>query len=214
MDEGADGIQVNVRLSRDGHPVVARDASLDETTDGSGLVRDRTVRELKRLDAGAWFGNPRFCGQRLQTLAEMFERFRERARFWIEISREAADPSELVERVVSAVEIYDVEARATIQSRDPRLLESVRSANPSLPLGLVIDRGSMADLIASPTPASALCLRVDLASAGVVQLMRSAGLASYVWNVDEPAQMDRLIECNPTGIVTGKPGMLRARLTR
>jgi glycerophosphoryl diester phosphodiesterase len=79
LDQGADGLAVEVHLSADRHPVVLRDFTVERTTDGAGVVADLRVRDLKRLDAGSWRG-PGFAGQRVQTLEEVLERFRERTR--------------------------------------------------------------------------------------------------------------------------------------
>ena len=84
LTDGADAIQLDVHLSRDDHPVVIHDPTLERTTNGLGPVRGHTMRELKRLDAGAWHGAA-FAGQRLQTLQEVLERFRGRTKFWIEL---------------------------------------------------------------------------------------------------------------------------------
>jgi glycerophosphoryl diester phosphodiesterase len=65
------GIELDVRRSKDGHLVVLHDADLKRTTNGSGKVADRTLAELKKLDAGRWF-DPAFAGQRIPTLDEVF----------------------------------------------------------------------------------------------------------------------------------------------
>src|SRR5919197_4354903 len=70
VEQGADVVELDVHLSRDGQVVVIHDEQLDRTTDGRGLVGDRTLDELKRLDAGSWF-DPRFAGQRIPTLHEV-----------------------------------------------------------------------------------------------------------------------------------------------
>ncbi len=75
--EGADGLWLDVHCSRDHHPVIIHDFTLERTTDGAGPVGDHDLRALKRLDAGGWHGAP-FVGQRLQTLEEVLERFRDR----------------------------------------------------------------------------------------------------------------------------------------
>src|SRR5262245_7648951 len=67
LDQGADALELDVHLSLDDQPVVIHDFTLERTTDGAGPVRARSMRELKRLDAGSWRGRP-FRGQRLQTL--------------------------------------------------------------------------------------------------------------------------------------------------
>ncbi len=66
---GADAVEVDVRLSRDGVPVIFHDDTLDRTTDGRGLVENLTLRQLKALDAGSWMA-ARFAGARIPTLDE------------------------------------------------------------------------------------------------------------------------------------------------
>src|SRR3989442_1495273 len=85
LEVGADALWLGIQLSRDGQPVVLGGPSLDRVTDGRGDVGALTVRELKRLDAGGWMA-PRFRGQRIQTLPEVLERFRDRTRFWLELA--------------------------------------------------------------------------------------------------------------------------------
>src|SRR2546427_12696742 len=63
-------IELDVQLTRDGGVVVMHDWTLERTTDGAGAVSDRTLAEIRRLDAGAWFG-PAFRGTRVPTLAEV-----------------------------------------------------------------------------------------------------------------------------------------------
>ena len=82
--DGADGIELDVHLSSDDQPVVIHDVTRRANHRRLRVGQGRTLRELKRLDAGGWHG-PRFQGQRIQTLQEVFERFRDRTRFWIEL---------------------------------------------------------------------------------------------------------------------------------
>ena len=56
IHDGADAVELDVRLSRDGVPVVLHDASLERTTGVAAQVADVTLDQLRRLDAGAWFG--------------------------------------------------------------------------------------------------------------------------------------------------------------
>src|ERR1700694_5632211 len=70
LDLGAEWIELDVHLTRDGALAVIHDEAVDRTTDGHGLVRDHTLAELKQLDAGAWF-DPAYAGQRIPTLDEI-----------------------------------------------------------------------------------------------------------------------------------------------
>src|SRR5205823_3682589 len=117
-----------------GHPVVLGGASLDRVTDGRGHVGALTVRELKRLDAGGWMA-PRFRGQRIQTLPEVLERFRDRTRFWLELANveeaSSTSPSPTIEeKVISTLEIYDAVAVSVVACARRRSRRS-RSTTPS-----------------------------------------------------------------------------------
>ena len=213
LEQGADGIELGVHLSSDGHPVVIHDFTLERTTDGVGPVGGRSVRELKRLDAGGWYGR-RFRGQRVQTLQEVLERFRDRARFWIELPGHPARYPGIEERVVSMVEIYDVVDRVLVQSFDPAAIARVRALNREIPVGALVARVPLPPEVLRPGAAAAVGLDARLATDAVLAEIRRAELDCYVRTVDEPAQMDRLVAWGVSGLVTDRPGLLRARLGR
>jgi glycerophosphoryl diester phosphodiesterase len=66
---GATWVEFDVKLTRDGHPILKHDDRLERTTDGRGKVAETTLAEIKRLDAGGWF-HPSFRGERVPTLEE------------------------------------------------------------------------------------------------------------------------------------------------
>jgi glycerophosphoryl diester phosphodiesterase len=68
----ASAVELDIRLSADGVPVLMHDSTLERTTDGAGLVSDQTVAQLKELDAGSWFG-PEYAGERVPTLVEALQ---------------------------------------------------------------------------------------------------------------------------------------------
>ena len=74
VELGADGLELDIHLSRDGIPVVIHDESLERTTDGQGLVADASLKQLQQLDAGGWF-SPEFMRAPLPTLAEVLSAF-------------------------------------------------------------------------------------------------------------------------------------------
>ena len=67
LEVGADAIELDVRLTRDGRVAVIHDRTVDRTTGGRGPVGSYTLAELKALDAGSWFG-PQYLGERVPTL--------------------------------------------------------------------------------------------------------------------------------------------------
>ena len=211
LDHGADGLWLDLHLSRDGHPVVIHDFSVDRTTDGHGPVRELTVRELKRLDAGRWRGAA-FAGQRVQMLQEVLERFRDRTRFWIELRAGSDVYPGIEERVVGMAEIYDVVDTAFIQSTDRAALARCRGFNRDLRLGMVALASPVLPPDLLPGEIQAMCPRADALGPEDAAALARAGLECYAWTVDEPARVDRLVEYSVDGIVTSRPDAVRRRL--
>ena len=69
---GAAFIETDLQLSRDAHFVAIHDATVNRTTNGQGAVHDMKLAELRRLDAGSWFGSE-FAGEHIPTLEEILE---------------------------------------------------------------------------------------------------------------------------------------------
>ncbi len=70
--QGATFIETDLQLSRDVRLVAIHDATVNRTTNGQGSVQDMTLADLRRLDAGSWFGSE-FTGERIPTLEEILE---------------------------------------------------------------------------------------------------------------------------------------------
>jgi len=213
FEQGADGIELDVHLSADEQPVVIHDFTLERTTDGAGPVSEHTLRELKRLDAGGW-RDRRFRGQRVQTLQEVLERFRDRARFWVELKGGSALYPGIEERVVSLLEIYDVVDRALVQSFDHEAIARIRATSREIRVGALVAQTPLDAALLRPGAANAICPGAHVLTETVLAEIRGADLECYVWTVNEPAQMDRLVGWGVSGIITDRPGVLRARLGR
>jgi glycerophosphoryl diester phosphodiesterase len=99
FDQGFDFVEIDVRTTRDGHLVVMHDASVDRTTDGSGLVCDHSLEALAALDAGAWKA-ARFAGTQIPTLQQMLDLAKPRGGLYVEIKH--ASPSQVLREVDAA----------------------------------------------------------------------------------------------------------------
>ena len=93
------GIEVDVRVSGDGHLICFHDALLNRTTNGRGLVRNFTIAELKQLDAGSWF-HPDFAQARIPTLAELL--FFVKGKTYLAIEMKFPGTEELIARELEA----------------------------------------------------------------------------------------------------------------
>jgi glycerophosphoryl diester phosphodiesterase len=201
VEAGVDALWLDVQQSADEQLVVIHDARLERTTDGRGLVRERTVRDLKRLDAGRWFGW-RFRGQRIQTLTEVLERFRDRVGFAVELRAGSETYPGIEERLVGLLHLYGVAGRALVASFDHPALARCRALDGDLPLGAcvtarLLDPGTLA-------PAgilTALCLDAALVSADDVARCRATGLACYLGVVPDETAARRLAGWGPDALV-------------
>jgi glycerophosphoryl diester phosphodiesterase len=136
---GADAVEWDVQIASCGTPVLFHDTHLGRTTNGVGPIRRRTLGELQRLDAGAWFA-PAFAGERIPTLAEAFEAVKGRVgRVYCEIKafRELED----LDRVATVTRAAGMLDATVFLSLDWRALDHVGLREPLAPLGYIVERG-------------------------------------------------------------------------
>jgi len=153
-DVGADGVELDVHLSRDGVPVVIHNDSVDATTDGTGLVRDMTLVQLQALDAGAHF-DAAFAGERIPTLEEVLAEVGMRLLTNIELK--AGQTSALVPAVVELVRRMGMATRVWFSSFKPYALYRARALAPEIPCGLLYGPLNLGTLLLRPfTPHEAL----------------------------------------------------------
>lgn len=209
---GADGIELDVHLSKDGEVVVIHDFSLERTTNGHGLVRDRTLAELKQLDAGSWF-DPSFVGQGIPTLQEVIDLLGHRLRLNIEVKPAGLLDNELVSAVVRTVEENQILDRAIISSFNPLALWRVKQLNPRVSVGLLhapdqplpLRRAWLHRLIRL----DAVHPHHTMANEVYMRWARRNGYRVHPWTCDDPGEMERLIGEGVDLIITNRPGLLR-----
>ena len=90
VDMGISEVELDVQFTSDSHIIVIHDETLDRTSDSTGPVSERTLEEIQLLDAGFWF-DEEFSGERIHTLGEVFERYKDKLRFHIEVKSKEAD---------------------------------------------------------------------------------------------------------------------------
>jgi glycerophosphoryl diester phosphodiesterase len=214
---GADMVELDVHLTRDNEVVVIHDDTLERTTDGKGSVADKTLTELKALDAGAWF-NPRFAGERIPTLAEVMDACRGRIRINIELKKGKHFPytmEELADRTLAVVEKAGMTDQVLFSSFDPAAIDRIRDKAPRLPIAVITQKpwatpGEAGGGKRYPTINSSF----KNLSEKNVRLAHAAGLTVHAWTVNTPADMERVIALGVDGIITNHPDRLIDLLRR
>lgn len=218
---GADGLELDVHLSRDGVPVVIHDATVDRTTSGTGSVAALTAAELARLDAGARFGADqgfpfRDRGHGVPTLAEVLDASPS-TRVIIEMKQGTAA---LGAAVVAVVKRMGAAHRVCLGSFQQAALDAARALAPEVATSAsqpevrwTIHRGWVrwpfgwrAPYVAFQVPEVAGRLRV-VSPAFLAQARRDHRRVQ-VWVVNEPTQARRLLDWGVDGLVTDRPDLM------
>ena len=215
LDAGAEVLECDVQMSRDGAPVVMHDPKVDRTTDGRGAVRGLAWTEIRDLDAGypARFGAA-FSGQRVPRLEELFDLARGRASVFVEIKPEAlADSSGGIEAsVVEAARRTGMMEAVGALSFAPRSLQRVRQAAPGFPLGLVFRWWRQRRLVAETLEAGADYLVAYtprlFADPSIVARAHAAGLRVGAYVADTEEHLGGLLHLGVDGVATNCVGDL------
>ncbi|WP_449462551.1 glycerophosphodiester phosphodiesterase family protein [Tardisphaera miroshnichenkoae] len=201
---GADGVELDVHLSKDGVPVVIHDYYVDRTTNGSGRVSSFTAEQLKHLDAGAKFGMP---GVSVPMLREVLQQVKEEKRdavFIIEIKRGSAVYPGIEERVVS--EVKEEGVRAQLVSFDYDSLKLVKKAWSEAETGIIfVGRPSYFCAIAKEVGSAWLRGAHDLVQMGDAELVHERGLKLDVWAPSNPDELKQVASMGPDSITTNDP---------
>jgi glycerophosphoryl diester phosphodiesterase len=198
IELGVDMIECDVHLSADGELVVIHDHALDRTTDGSGLVVQRTLAELRRLDAGG--------GERLPMLAEVCALARDRVVLCIEIKQIPIPYPGLEEKLVGLLRELEMTGQSCVLSFDHRAVHRVKELDPELTTGILegarpIDPAGL--LLASG--ADIYAPHYGAMDPDLVGEVHAAGGAVGVWTVDDAAAVAWCQACRPDSVFTNRP---------
>lgn len=210
VEQDADGVELDVQLTADGHVVVCHDETLDRTTDGTGPLKDRTLAELQALDAGA--------GERVPTLAQVLELLAPtRLEINVELKNSVEPYPGLQAATLAVVRHAGMADRVWYSSFAHETLPPLRALEPTARLGLLVSRARSGKVAAAATAmgAAAVHPRGDrLLIPGWAAAVRRAGLALHVWTVDSPLLARRAAALGVDAVITNRPGELRAALGR
>jgi glycerophosphoryl diester phosphodiesterase len=212
VTQTADAIELDVQLSSDGYVVVMHDSTVNRTTDGIGSVREMTLASLKKLDAGAYY-DVAFRGERIPTLEEVFEAVGKCIFINIELKPDLSMAKTLAYKVAQAVELYSMTESVLFSSFDPLVLWRMKKLSPRVPCGLLALPGlggwPMRHLGRRIVPCQALHPHFSSVSKGLTNAVHQSGQRLYVYTVNEPDEMRRMVMLGVDGIITDNPELAR-----
>jgi glycerophosphoryl diester phosphodiesterase len=138
---GIDMIELDVRLTKDEEVIVLHDRTLQRTSTGNGPVRNYSLEEIRRFDAGSWF-HPMFSEERIPTLYEVLQQVG--SRLWVDIEIKSdwlhREPHELLEeKVLDVVRQCGMDDRVMFSSFNHQLLSNIKRMKSSAVTGVLFD---------------------------------------------------------------------------
>ena len=193
---GVTAVEVDVQLTRDNELAVIHDHTVDRTTNGQGAVRDFTLAELQRLDAGK--------GEPVPSLGAVAEEVAGRAHLIIEVKHPEAAPALL--QFFQAREIFD---RTHVISFWHPVVLDLKAKEPRLHTGVLLV-GCPADPVglARAALAEALVLHYAYVTPELVGAAHAAGLQVYIWNIDDVETLKPYLTMDLDGIGSNRPDVL------
>ncbi|MDQ0340870.1 glycerophosphoryl diester phosphodiesterase [Caldalkalibacillus uzonensis] len=208
--QGADGIELDVQLSKDGVPVVIHDETVDRTTNGSGWVKDMTYQELQTLDAGSWF-DPSFTGQRIPTLNEVLAWVRDTPLLInIELKNGIVPYPNLEQIVIDLVHRYQLEKRVILSSFNHYSLVDIHRLAPHLETAILYMEGLYEPWhYARRIGASALHCYLPAAVPKMIEEAKRAGMPLRPFTVNREEDISSLMQAGCAAIFTDWPERAR-----
>ncbi len=201
----ADGIELDIHLTKDGEIVVIHDETIDRTTNGTGEVDSFTLMELQKFDAGSWF-DERFKQERIPTLKEVFdllitENFT--GQLNIELKTDQKNYPGLVAKTLQLQSDYQLPCEVVYSSFNPNSLIEMYALDKNQQLAFLLEKEEMLDYDFGEVEISAYHPGYELLNQ--VEQLDLARLPLRVWTVNDPKQVEECIQRQVEAIFSDDP---------
>jgi len=215
---GADGIEFDVRLTRDGVPVVIHDSTLRRTGGLPHRVADLTWAEISKIDVGSWFAGA-FAKETVPSLAELFTLFESNnSTLYLEMKCDSpAEQQPLAEACVKAIDEHSLKSRVVVECFQLPALKILREIDSDIKIVALFEPSFTNPSVlsdqriinqATDVSAAALALHHRLARGSLVQKAKAAGLHVAVWTVDDPTWIERARATGIDALITNNPEIM------
>lgn len=219
MEAGADMIEIDVHLSKDNRLIVIHDNTLDRTTNLKGKVKDYTLEELKKADAGSWFGK-QWKGEPLPTLEDVINAINGKAKLLIEIKNDSETYPGIEKETIDVVKKMGAENWCELQSFSQIAVTKMMEEKHSMPVYKLVvgnvpalplhhdgemKRGSAYQY----KEVKGINPNYRFANKRIVNKLHARGQQIYVWTVNDENMMQKLLHWGADGIITNYPEKLK-----
>lgn len=208
LKKGADGVELDAKLTSDGHVIVIHDTTVDRTTNGKGRIPSHSLETIRKLDAGAWF-DEKFRGEKVPLLEEVFELVGKDKLINIELTNYATPRDGLVVKVCELIERHNNHKQIIFSSFFPSNLKIAAQKLPTVPRGLLAMPGLVGIWARSFGfmfgEYQALHPHISSVNKQQIQRVHRINRRVHVWTANTPEEIDQLKEWGVDGIFTDDP---------
>ncbi len=208
IQKGADGVELDAKLTSDGHVIVIHDPTLNRTTNGSGKVASFKLNEIRKLDAGAWF-DEKFKGTQVPLLEEVFETVGKDKLINIELTNYSTRNDGLTAKVCELIKRHNNQSQIIFSSFFASNLKIAAQILPAVPRGLLAMPGLLGLWARSFgfMFGDYQALHPYISSTSREQIQRAHRLKRrvHVWTANTPAEIQQLKEWGADGLFTDDP---------
>ncbi|HEY9701374.1 MAG TPA: glycerophosphodiester phosphodiesterase family protein [Allocoleopsis sp.] len=205
----ADSVEFDVQLTADQVPIIIHDYTLERTTNGFGLVREKTLSELKLLDNGSWF-NKEFAGEKIPTLEEGLEVLQDIPKhIYIEVKNAHLWEDKDRDNLINIMEKIQVFNKCYIISFDHEFIDKIRAMNKEIKIGYLVARAEEYEhrLLRAIAAQNAIIMtryNLLLDNPKLLEKTRQENIDIVAWTVDEKEDKQQLIKLGIDRITTNK----------
>lgn len=205
IELGANGIEIDLRMTKDHHIVIVHDDTVDRTTNGKGLVKELTLAELGELDAGSWFSE-KYAGEKIVTFKDFMTYFYEKELY---LAIELKDKF-IETEVLSIIQSFKVNPDLiTVTSFDYTNLERMRLLSDSIRLGYLTDKVTPENINkVKHIKGDQICVDVTKLEEDDVRFARKHNLEIRTWRTENEHLMLHAMKCGVDGMTINFPDKL------
>jgi glycerophosphoryl diester phosphodiesterase len=212
VDQAADALEMDAKLTADGHVVLFHDQSLERITGHPGRVNALNLDDLCKFDAGIHFDKD-FIGERIPTLNQVFETIERRCYYNLELTNYASPFDDLPDKVVSLVQEHQLEDYVFLSSFNPLALLRTKRLLPGAPVALLAQAGRSGTWARSQLgyllSYQALHISFEDANREIVEKTHRRKCRLHTYTVNQADEMRCQIEMGVDGIFTDDPRLAK-----
>jgi len=222
--DGADGVEFDVRLSKDGEVVVFHDATLRRLSNRKNLVSSLDAAELEKIDVGSWFNrrkinpsNEDFSGETIPTLRGLLEFLKDfKGLIYIELKCREADTERLAKAVCEAISGSPLRPQMIVKSFQLETIPQIRRFCPEVTTAALFAPKIMTLLrkekrlvnIAHELGADMISVHFSLATRKLMKKAARKNLPVTIWTADHPRWIKRAVDLGLFAVITNNPARL------